>query len=512
VDIPDQRGGAEGSSSFPFEIISRIDPGSGNLQLGVIFDSHLFNSEDGDQYEEPNDSWGLLDVDETTGWFDVTTSDIGKKIWLEIELDESDQSILAINVRYEIVNTTDAWTFFPDPIEIDVSDPSNPGQQFWHQIIGEISNPDIDPREGSMILTIPGSSGTQIQVNQLLYENIMMTTGQTTAGADEPGVSLLVAQNDYGPATDTGGTGTEIPPQDNLLTPWQFGPILPNNYDFEMFDASVDNQAKVGINDGVLYAANNDGFDPQGMPADPPNSFSINVNDGDEVWLHFTYENDLNYQVQTCVIESGQTTPDDDPENNTAYVTLGNVGVDTSESGMATVYPQNEVCGDVEWLPPVLPTHNTFQIVDASNGGQASVQIYDGEIIPCNGDSLYPAGMPADNSYQIDVNDGDEVWVMITWDLEADDGVSGDNVASVSIGNGQTTPDDTDLVQYITLGSVDVNFDDNNNASVFPTHEHVGDIVITYPPSLDSDHDLALVVDKDTGNKVWKKVCTTPCP
>lgn len=631
---PERRtAGSSGKESFPFQIISRTDPDTGALQIGVIQDSHLFNSEDRNEYEEPNDDWGLLDSNEENGWLDVGLSDIGKKIWLQIELNEEDQSIDAIDLRYGFPGNG-SWDSFPDPIEIDTEDPDNPAQQFYHQIIGEISNPDIDPREGSLVLTIPNGNGTQVQINQLLFNNIFMTTGRTTHDADQPDLPLLVNAAPYGPVTDTGGTGTPIPPEGDISTPWQFGTVEEgNHYDFEMVNASDEDGPKVLIYDGVVYTANNEPFDPDGMPSD--NTYTLDVADGNEVWVGFTYENDLNYEITSCWIESGDETPDDDPDANTAYVTIGHVSVDQSdpeemavvtpfnevcgdiewqpprfdvrfnflmqdasedqtaqvliydgsvysannepvdpdgmpsdnsyiievqdgyevwvgftydlpgynilscwietgpetpdddpvlnlayvtigrvdvnyagEDNIAQVYPFNEVCGDIFWNPPTVFTNFDFQLEDASSGDFPAVRVYDGVVIGPNDDPIDPAGMPSDNNTILSVNHGDEIWVGVQWDMETDDGVSGDNIEQAWIDSGPDTPDDEGLVQYITIGHVEVyNYVDpvhGDYVQVFPFNEVCGDIVIQYPPSLDSEEILQLSVDKDTGNVVWK--------
>jgi hypothetical protein len=380
-----KRGGAgqaPDAVETPFQVVARFNPDTGDIELGVISNSHLFNSEDRNTYEEDNSDWGLLDDDQITGWFGGGTIDVGSigdKIWLKITLNPDDQAITAIDIEHG-----PAWDGYPDPININTDDPANPYQEFYYQIIAEITDPDEDPRSG-LILTIPGGED-QIQVSQLLFENLMMTTAHTTADADEPGLPLLVAIP-WGvlPGTSDDGAANEIPPEDDLMTPWQLGTDeTANDYNFEMFNASEPGAAKVLILDGIVYGPNDDAIDPDGMPSE--------------------------------------------------------------------------------------------------------------------------------DTYTLDVSDGDEIWLVITFDLEGDDGVSGENITSVSIDNGPSTPDDDGLTMYITIGNVSV--DDSGDVPIVTCRNEVcGDVVIPMPPDLGGDGtDLALVVDKDTGNRVWKKVCTTPCP
>ncbi len=370
----------------PFKVIAVTLP-DGTPGVGVISDSHLFNSEDRDTYEEENFDWGLLDDDETgvEGFIPASDLNLGDKIWLDIQLDPEDQAIVSIDIDWGPVGGT-SWEQFPDPIEINTDDPDNPFQEFFHQIIAEVTDPAVDPRPGFVVkklqTVVQTDPGEEIQITQLLFANLMMTTATTTSDADEPGLPLLVAIPwTVLPGTALDGSADEIPSEADLMTPWQIGSQeTPNDYNFEMFNASEPDFPKVLILDGVVIG------------------------------------------------------PNDDP--------------------------------------------------------------------------IDPAGMPSNDTYTFDVADGDEIWVGILWDAETDDNVSGDNIVSVWLDHGQATPDDDGLTQYITLGSVVV--DDSGDVPIVSCRNEVcGDIVIQYPPHLDSpSNDLALVVDKVTTNVVWKKVCS----
>lgn len=607
----------------PFKVIAT--PRLGDDQIGVISNSHLFNTEDRDTYEELNDDWGLLSDNASSGSFDCPQ--IGEKIWLQIGLSEEDQSIQTIDVMHGNVYSQE-WDSYPDPVKINTDDPDNPYQEYFMQIIAEVTDPRQDPRPGFII----NADGSRRKVVQLLFADLLMTTATTTNDADQPGLELLVAiPINVFPGTSTDGSGDEIPPDSDQMTPYQLGSQdSGNQYDFELINQSDEDGAKVLIYDGVVYTANNEGFSPDGMPSD--NTYIINVDDEDEIWVGFTYENNLNYEITSCWIDHGPETPDNDPEENTAYVTIGHVEVEINEpesiniatpfnevcgdifwepprfdvhfdfqiedasedqtpkvriydgvvytanngpadpDGMpsgntyildvndedeiwvgftyenhlnfevqdcwiasgpetpddnpsgntayvtlghvdvnfagdeevAQVYPFNEVCGDIFWEPPRFDVHFDFQIEDASDGSSPRVRIYDGVVLNPNNDPIDPAGMPSGNSYVIGVGDGDEIWVGFLWDLETDDEVSGDNINSAWLGVGQSTPDDDYLTQYVTIGHVDVNTNDEGDVQVYPFNEVCGDIVVQYPPYLETDELLQLSVDKDTGNVVWK--------
>jgi hypothetical protein len=180
--------------------------------------------------------------------------------------------------------------------------------------------------------------------------------------------------------------------------------------------------------------------------------------------------------------------------------------VDTD--GTTSVVPHNSICGDVDFEPPPENNHYDFELIDVSDAFGLKVLIYDGVVIGPNGDPVDPAGMPSGNSYVLGVAEGDEVWIGMTWSMETDDSVSGEDITSVWIANGPSTPDDDGLTTYVTIGHIDADYSSGIGVA-FPTNELCGDLFYWLPPDLGSDgtNDLALVVDKDTGNRVWKKVC-----
>jgi hypothetical protein len=353
---PGGGGVSETVAETPFEVVSRINPDTGALELGVISNSHLFNSEDRDTYEEDNSDWGLLDDDQTIGWFDPGS--IGDKIWLKIELDPADQGIISIDVMHGSVGG--GWPQYPDPIEINIDDPGNPYQQFFYQIIAEITDPEQDPR-GGLILTIPGSDPPQqIQVTQLLFANLMMTTARTTDDADEPGLALLVAVLwNVLPGTATDGSADEIPSEDDMMTPWQLGTAEEeNHYAFELINASDTEGAKVLIYDGQIFGPNDLGsIDPAGMPSD--DSYILAVQDQDEIWLGINWDI-AGAIINNAWIDHGPATPDNEGDN--VYVTIGYADVDTS-GAIPIVYPTNALCGDLIFQLPIEPETDNFVLM-----------------------------------------------------------------------------------------------------------------------------------------------------
>lgn len=223
VLLPVRLGGGAGSNApeTPFQVVqvAPTDPHAKPL-IGVISNSHLSNSEDKDTHEEDNSDWGLLDDDQTPSTAFAIPA-IGAKIWLEIELNK-DQSIKSIDVRHDKVKTDDGWTNYPDPIEINTDDPSNPYQQFFHAIIAEVTDPEQDPRPGLIIDVGTKSAPDKRQITQLLFTNLMMTTAVTTADADQPGLPLIVPIPWNFPGTKIDGSADELNNVSPALTPWSF--------------------------------------------------------------------------------------------------------------------------------------------------------------------------------------------------------------------------------------------------------------------------------------------------
>ena len=154
----------------------------------------------------------------------------------------------------------------------------------------------------------------------------------------------------------------------------------------------------------------------------------------------------------------------------------------------------------------------TFKMSDASEPGVAQVLILDGQVFGPNNDGILPAGMGNDD-YILPVAGDGEIYIIITFDAEGDDGVSGEQVTSMSIAAAPETPDDDGLTMYWTIGAFSVDYS-TGTPFVNTTNFQCGDVVIWLPPDLggggeDTDPDLALVVDKNTGNRVWKKVCAS---
>lgn len=324
----------------PFLVITQVNDGT--PQLGVISNSHLFNGEDKDVYEEDNSGWGLLSDDRTSGWFDVPS--VGDKIWLEIALSSVDQSITSIDIRHGPV-VVDNWDEYPNPIAINTDD--NPYQNFYNQIIAEVTDPTQDPRPG---FTIQMGTDDTRKIVQLLFTNLNMATAHTVPGVDGLSIPLLVPIPWCEPGTNVDGSGDEV--NAAAMTPYAYGTVDQTRFTFQMFDASDSDGYKALILDGVVYGPFDDGNTPSGMGGD---DFIIGMNDGDDVYLIIPVD-DTHAVVPPITIATGPATPGD--TDSTLYVTIGNLSVDPS----GTVIVENTLCGDYT-IPRTLDVIDEDEVV-----------------------------------------------------------------------------------------------------------------------------------------------------
>jgi hypothetical protein len=272
----------------PFQVITRTDS-DGNVQLGVISNSHLFNSEDKDTYEEENSAWGLLSDDLLTGWFDAASLALGDKIWLEIELNQADQSINAINIRHGSVGPASLWDEYPDPISINIDDPTDPYQEFYNQIIAEITDPEQDPRPGFTINLGTPEAPNLAQVTQLLFTDLMMTTGHTTEDADEPNLPVLVVIPWNWPGTATDGTADEINSGDDTMTPFALGKSFQGETPFQVVRVPKSDLVGVVSNSHLFNSEDRDTYEEDnndwGLLSDDLTSGGFAIGLGEKIWL-----------------------------------------------------------------------------------------------------------------------------------------------------------------------------------------------------------------------------------
>jgi hypothetical protein len=145
---------------FPFRIVSL---GSG--KIGVWPESYLFSTVVG------NDT---IAVDGLLTGTNPTSSDtnafaipnIGDKIWLKIASD-----LTSATITYGA--TTGHWDSYPDPNEIDNSDPDNPFQTYYHLLLAEIVDATAESRPISFSLTV---STEKRGVVQMFNRNVIATS------------------------------------------------------------------------------------------------------------------------------------------------------------------------------------------------------------------------------------------------------------------------------------------------------------------------------------------------
>jgi hypothetical protein len=302
---------AQGVVDTPFRIVSQTlhnDDGTTILQLGVISNSHLFNSEDRDTYEEDNSDWGLLgDAQDTDdpNWFNAGELNMGDKIWLEISLD------LQIKTSQESSNWGQVGLMIGHTTRARLKlTPTTAHPEFYHQIIRRLRISRRIP--GRRALPISPETAYEAQVVQLLRTNLMMTTAATTDDADEAG-KLLVAIL----GKRTWGNADEINSDDDIMTPWALGPVAESGSTvaFSVIDVSTGNTLAIKVLDGHVN------FEyPTGMGFD---NFVLNISSSTTVYLIITY-NQTTLAITSRTITTG-TTPDSTA--GTVYIELADITV-----------------------------------------------------------------------------------------------------------------------------------------------------------------------------------------
>jgi hypothetical protein len=215
VDLPKSGGRIAATLPVtPFQVVLVPSEANQPAKLGVNY-GHIINALTAKGLEEDNASWGLWSGQGTDGAFEVPAT--GEKIWLEITLD-SRRNIQGISIRYGAVASED-WENYPDPIGINTD--STPFQEFYRELIAEVSDPDSDSRDG--LLVTPWEGASPVKVVQALKNNLLLVPANALDSASYPGLDLLVTLPHTQPGTVSDGSGAPIVDQTDAKTPWEFG-------------------------------------------------------------------------------------------------------------------------------------------------------------------------------------------------------------------------------------------------------------------------------------------------
>ena len=226
---------------FPFQVTA-ITLYDETVSLVINTDSHLLVSEDKNSYEADNTPWGL-----DTG-IALDGLDIGDKIWLELPFD-SNGNLLTPFVNSGPVGI-DAWIHFPDPIQINIDDPSSSYQDAYFQVIAEITDPELDTRDG---VELTQSDSTILKLVQILNTNLQLVGASTTSEADQPYIGISVTMPWSSASTQAIGNGYSVDDKPDIMTPWEFGSnSLSNDFPFKVL--VQDNPDTLGAYDyGIVY-------------------------------------------------------------------------------------------------------------------------------------------------------------------------------------------------------------------------------------------------------------------
>lgn len=538
--------GEEDNNHYEFEVIDFSDDTGAAV---LVYDGFVYGPNDDGNYPD-----GMTGLDDYVIYFGGMTGEL--EIWLEIWVNFETWDVTSINLNYgfETPSDNDSTIFVTvafvgvdwnaggtatvvrdisnaicgDYVIDRVQDITN----YAFQIIDasgdsgaevQILDGDVIDQDGvghtptgmgadDFVMAVDDGDSIWLEITHDAEWNVLdpVGIGHGSSVPDDTGTVSYVEIGYVGVFDPGGGDPTFVNEIHNTVCgDYAFEPEQDfNNYAFEMLDASDADGAKVLILDGDVIDQDGNGHTPSGMGAD---NYVVGVIDGDEIYLAIPHDDDWNI-IDPVTLGVGATPGD---ISGVSYVTIGYVSVfDPGDSPTEVDGIHNVVLGDYHFLPPPENNHFDFQIIDVSSGSGLFVLIYDGVVYGPNDDGIDPSGMPSGNSYVLGVADGDEIWVGVTFDVETDDGVSGEQVTSVWIDHGAVTPDDVFPTMYFTIGHIDVNYDGPFPVTM-PVNEICGDINIWIPPDdggpdgSSSGNDLALVVDKDTGNRVWKKVCAS---
>jgi hypothetical protein len=498
------KGAAAQEIETPFQVVRLPHAPDQDELIGVISNSHLLNSEDKDTHEEDNGNWGLLSDDRTAGGVSIETLNIGDKIWLEIQLAE-DQSIVGINVQYGPVGPDNLWDEYPDPIAINVDDPQNPFQEFYNQIIAEITDPEEDPRPGFVVVKGDGDSAVRMQVTQVLFTNLMMTPAHTAADADEPNLPLLVAVPWNSPGTATNGSADEINSENDLMTPWVFGELAEEGeYSFKLVDQSTSDQAKVRIVDGEVNGVLPDGMGNDDFALDLFNNDNLDPASGGEndVWLEIDYEPDGSINSVTCHAGSADELPESEFGFRVIKLGYALVEWDTDLGQIKQVTVHNTQAGDMSVdLAPL--NKYAFQMFDATDNEGPKVLIMDGKVNGIDGSDHIPDGMGNDD-YVLPVDEDWDVWLDISYDP-----ITFEIIDPITIAAGPEMPNDTREGEvahsFVQIGYVDVETGDGDEVpQIIPHNSLTDDYEFRKPEESAVNHYAFEMVDAsdDEGAKV----------
>jgi hypothetical protein len=276
--------------------------------------------------------WGLWSEDTPENVFDVPG--VGEKIWLECSFD-SDCKLTGIAVRSGPVGEEE-WSNFPDPIEINTDGASY--QEFYRQVIAEITDPSSDTREGSVIAT---ADGTPVKLVQLLKSHLLLVPAVTTADADYPGLKIQVAIPSNAPWTASDGSGNAIVEQSATKTPWEFGSQVEEDFPFKVMiksDPAEPGGYLIGVSgQSLLFNSNSyeDRVEIEGLLTDDSGWISWNSS-YDLVWLEIEWDDwPSSYNASIKSFSTGdewengeiETDGEDPPTQTKARIVLGIISV-----------------------------------------------------------------------------------------------------------------------------------------------------------------------------------------
>ncbi|XHR27604.1 MAG: hypothetical protein ACFUZC_16890 [Chthoniobacteraceae bacterium] len=497
----------------PFQVIQGPALGK-EPQIGVIANSHVINLSDKDSHEEDNSDWGLLSddaADDDENWF--VCPSVGSKIWLQFKLD-ADGNLLESSIEYGQVGG-DQWDEFPDPVSINVDDPANPWQEFYHLLIAEITDPEQDPRDGFQVTF---SNGDKAQVTQILKTNVALVDATTTEDADESNLPIMVAIPWTQPGTAMDGSADEINADADVKTPWSFAGSVDDDFPFKL-RGRVDDEGQGWIT--VTYGEVNEVaptlYDGSQMGEDDA-PYAMKADDGGVVYIKIIIDQDAR-EVESFTIgmeSDEESIPDDGEDDNgdeCVYFVLGRFYIDESQQndegetiplpvptnyirehiGMTEYTVRRNGSWASDWFRTF--TREPLSAVDAlfpfelggyvDDDGQGWITVAYGEV---NG--IAPDGMAqGDDPYEMKADDDGVVFVTVTLDADTREVIS---FCFDMATDEESIDDDDEETMHVVLGRFYIDTDADENGLPVPFNTVVGNINMSVEPVVNADGRLCL--------------------
>jgi hypothetical protein len=171
ISIARPGGTSSSTTPTPFQVLTNGE------NVGILPESTLFKNLKGEKISITGLLTRLSDgtiSDSDAGWFACPA--IGQKIWLQIGTSAASGDAprpLVLTEATTIIRSGTAggsfWDEYPDPVSINIDDPTKPFQEFYNLLLAEVTDPATDTRPALATVTV---SGQARQITQMWSRNV----------------------------------------------------------------------------------------------------------------------------------------------------------------------------------------------------------------------------------------------------------------------------------------------------------------------------------------------------